>query len=307
MLRSILVPLDGSPLAEHILSQVRRILIREEAEVMLLHVLHETSSWLDPKAEKREMDSASACLEEQWRSLSAHGAKVRYDFMTGNPAVQILRFAQSYKPSIIAMSTHGRTGLGRFAHGNVATTVVRHSPFPVLLCAPHGESGSKLPEQSRFRRILVPLDGSAHALFVLPLVEHLARLYDSEVILLHAEAIFIDFSLVPTVPLRPPPEETERILSEPLHWLTAAGIRARPRMVTDPAVTAILSTAVEEQVDLVAMTTHGRSGLSRLVFGSVAEEIVPRCPCPVLVQRTSGFVEVPTEEARAPDLRWQEA
>lgn len=300
MLRSILVPLDGSPVADRVLTHVRRLLIREGAEVMLLRVLHEPTSWWDPENGKREMEAASAHLEQQWRTLSGHGARVRYDFMTGDPASQILRFAQAYRPSLIAMSTHGHTGLGRFAHGNVATSVVRHSPLPVLLCTPHAIDPA-FPEQARFRRILVPLDGSSHSLMVLPLVEQFARLYDSEVILLHAEAIFIDFTLVPTIPVRPPAEEAERILSEPLHRLTQAGLRARPRMVSDPAVTAILSAAVEEQVDLIAMTTHGRSGFSRLVFGSVAEDVVPRCPCPVLVQRTTGFVEMPVaEEAVGP-------
>ena len=135
MFKKILVPLDGSKMAERILPQVEKMVKYCHAEVTFLQVV--VSYKIDPKAERREKEElireARAYLEQvagRWRKrkLAAH-IQVAY----GKDAVQICDFARKKKFNLIAMATHGRTGLSRFALGSVADKVLRCSRVPVML------------------------------------------------------------------------------------------------------------------------------------------------------------------------------
>ncbi len=288
MLKKILVPLDGSDLADRILTHVRRLLLREDAEVMLLTVLPPESQTEEETLRAARMEGTTTHLGRELRKLGEAGARARFDMMTGDPAAQILAFAETWKPGLIAMSTHGRTGLERWARGSVAERVLRRSTYPLLLGNPRGLEG----KEGRFRRILVPLDGTDTSARILPLAIELAHRYDAELLLLHAATGCTAFADYPAVEVRPTADEL-RELMEP-HRLQAekAGVRSRVYILYEEAAKAILQVAAADAVDLIAMTTHGRSGLPRWVFGSVAEKVLRAAPCPLLVSRGAAATAV---------------
>jgi nucleotide-binding universal stress UspA family protein len=169
---------------------------------------------------------------------------------------------------------------------NIDETTAQPSTRPTLEAAP-----SDTP--SGYRRMLVPLDGSPLAEVVLPFVSRLARPLGLEIALLRVIPI-----VVPQVVegsrnvIR---DDTERLTLEAEHYLTgvadrlcADGFRTLTAVRSGEAATEILAGAHECQADLVAMTTHGRSGLGRLFFGSIAEAVLRRAQVPVFLVRTTA-------------------
>jgi len=278
MLKRVLVPHDGSATSASILAHVRRLTLGHKTEVILLRVV-EHGPDLDPR---RQM--AAADLSEVVKALEAEGLHSSHRIYDGDPAEQILVAAEELQPELLAMSTHGRSGLTRLLRGSVAERVLRHCPVPVLLCNPNT---TDLPA---FGRILVALDGSKRAELAMPLVQELARRDSSTVVLFTIEAaLYSDEG----EGHKQDPEDvwTEDHLKERLAFLEgprdqlhAAGIATECLTAHGVPAHEILEAA--EKVDLVVMTTHGRSGPSRWLLGSVAETVARSCPRPLLVVRT---------------------
>jgi len=135
MYRSILVPLDGSKLAENILTEVESLALLLNAKLDLVsvrkaHVL----PGVDPTdAQVRVVAEAGKYLEKQKAKLSERISEIALHTPYGNPAEKILEVSKRHDIDLIAMSTHGRSGIGRWLLGSVAEKVVRHSDIPVLL------------------------------------------------------------------------------------------------------------------------------------------------------------------------------
>ncbi len=279
MFDKILVPLDGSELAERVVGQLGPILARRDTEVMAVRVL---DAFDFDQALLRGEDAfaiAGKQLEMALEPLRRAGVGTRYEVFVGDAATRILEAADDYRPSLIAMATHGRTGADRWLRGSVAERVLRRSPFPVLLANPRANLGA-------VRRILVPLDGSEMSAAALPVAHQMARLYRAEVVLLHV--IEPRPSLYPTETLTETPEEVLALL-EPFR-ARLPGVDVRTLATKGSPSFAILD-AAKDGVDLVAMTTHGRTGASRWVFGSVAEHVLHHLETPLLVVRTTGLSE----------------
>ncbi len=285
MSAKVLVPLDGSTASESILVQVRRLVRGTDAEVVLLHVVEENPGE-DGRAYLRATMRARERLRRLAVSLREDGIRAEGEVRSGDPAGGILRFAAEIEPALVAMSTHGRTGLARLIRGSVAERVLRHSTHPLLLARPTGlESEPVLP--GPFRRILVPLDGSERSAQILPRVQELARACGSEVVLQHAS---LD---APWATGDAPPAPADLSVDEALlrPWrerLERAGIRCRVRIDRRLPPQAILDAAAEEGADLIALATHGRSGASRWFFGSVAEGVLGASTTPTFVLRTAS-------------------
>ncbi len=284
MLKRILVPVDGSDLAERILFETRGLLTGNGSQVVLLTVLPPRT----PLA--REVDPRG-WLDALHHRLVGEGIRAEVELSIGDPAEEILRCADRLDPSLIAMSTHGRSGIGRWARGSVAERVLRRSRHPLLLANPRS-LGTTIEGMDRpFRRILLPLDGSELSASIVPLVVEVARVYESEVFAIHAIPAMPSKTPAPYVEPHPSVEEVERFLEPMLVPFEEAGIRNRLMVRYERPAEAILEVARSEHVDLVAMTTHGSSGVSRWVFGSVAEKVLREGSWPLLVRRTAGFEE----------------
>jgi nucleotide-binding universal stress UspA family protein len=278
MLDRILIPLDGSALAESVLVQVRRLLARRDAELLLLQVVTLPPSNEADAGEPLDhlWSRATEYLQSVAGRLSSEGIRARTRVVEGFPAREILGAAKKEHADLIAMSTHGRTGIARWVFGSVTEKVLRGSPVPVLAIPSFlGIGGEATPRAARevpFRKILVPLAAEEATLEVLPALTEFARLFGSEVRLLHVcEGVECS---VATHELR---MAFERLRNE--------GVPAEPLMKQgDPAVR-ILETCREEGADLIAMTTHGRTGVPRLLMGSVAEKVLGSANVPILVVR----------------------
>jgi nucleotide-binding universal stress UspA family protein len=178
MLEHILVGLDGSPLAESILAYVGALAKGLDAQVTLLHVVPVSPSlrsgdsyrFLAPLIQQEEAQAYGYLRRVTQRLVEAE-IKVQSRVMVGEAATEIVRLAQHEEVDLIALATHGRSGLRRWGYGSVAEKVLHTTRTPLLLVRP-SEEHAQLPSQ--VTRIVVPLDGSPLAETVLPIAETLA-------------------------------------------------------------------------------------------------------------------------------------
>ena len=302
MYSKIIVPLDGSAAAECALPLVRGLARRLAVPVQLLSVidLHEISRdvsaaeglFLDRLLEDRAKHSAEY-LDTIAKSLGAH--TVTTLCARGNAAETVIDTAAADKNALIVMGTHGRSGLNRFLLGSVAEKVLRGTANPLLLVKatePIATQGEAL-----LKSIVVPLDGSELAEGVLPAVTELAQKLDLEVFLVRAYAIpygaysagegFYDPVHLESF-LTMLKQETFDYLETKVAELKRAGITASFVAKEGLSADEIIKFARETPANLVAMSSHGRSGIKRWVLGSVTETVVRHSGDPVLVLRAAG-------------------
>jgi nucleotide-binding universal stress UspA family protein len=284
--KRILVPLDGSQLSEAVLPLAEALARDHQADIVLVRALRPEPS---TEAEVAAQEEAEAYLSGMAAALKAGGLprvdwKVWYDA----PDRAIADAARYNGVDLVTMSTHGRGGFSRLLFGSVAESLVRQTPVPVLLVR-----GELTWTPGAITRILVPLDGSEASEGVLRAVEGLAGPLDLAVHLLQVvEAIpspgivELPVAAPPAVDLRP--AEAARYLEKIAARLEAKGLRVRAEVREGPVVEMITRAAQESRAGLIAMATHGRSGLGRLLLGSVAEHVLRVAPVPVLLWRAPG-------------------
>lgn len=271
----IMVPVDEWELADSIVKFAARIAQAFSARVSLLHVA--------PDLSKLPETQQLSALAEQERLLAEFKSRYSMDvsLRMGDPAAEIVKFALLERVNIIAMPTHGRQGIDRLVKGSVTEEVLRHSPVPVLM--------SNEPERTatghsleRIHRILFPVYTSESTEPIMPLLADLAKHLDSEVVLYHDERGINDVGTTLE------PQEAAQAIEQCSTRLTREGVRhSTIRATAAPVATDILNKVREMNIDLVVMTTHGRSGLTRGVFGSVTEDVLRNSPCPVLAVKYS--------------------
>lgn len=294
----ILVPLDGSELAERAMPAAAALARRAGAELRLVHVhvpipaepiYVEGLPVVDEHLHSLRRMHEQAYLDQVLQKAAA-GIPAATVILEGRVADALADYARSTEAALVVMTTHGRGGLERAWLGSVAEELTRVSPVPLLLIRP-------APEPVAFRRILVPLDGSPLAESVL---EHAARLTrldpDGELVLLEvvqpvtAVVWASEAALVASWPtadlVRRDEEQARNYLQGVGRRLEAEGLHVRTRVeVAANVASAILEIARAEHADVVALATHGRSGLVRLALGSVADKVVRGSPAPVLLFR----------------------
>ncbi len=291
MFDTILIPVDESERSRDVLAAVRPLLRREDAQVTLLRVLVpllERPSEREGRAddEERHLSLRRSEAERQLAALAAEltaeGVRAEHEVVLGDPAGAILDAIERRRPALVAMSTHGRRGPARWIRGSVAERVLRRSPQPLLLVNP----ASAEQAGRRFGRILVPLDGSSNAATILPLATEFARQHQAELVLIRVKDLPLGDYAAPGALSTQRDDDLQRWLGEQRAALAVDGLQVRTvASVGDPAGE-ILDAAERERCDLVAMTTHGSSGLERWLFGSVAENVLRSCRVPVLVKRS---------------------
>lgn len=297
MFRSILVPLDGSPLAEQALPWADRIAQKCGSEVCLVtgHRLYAFENYSSAWA---PFDAAQDALfrqsEERYLELVAveklkfGRERVKTKVTNGLPADAILAGARDVHPELIVMTTHGYGPLSRAFLGSVADEVVRRSEIPVLLIRPTDETPALEP---CVRSILVPLDGSPFAEQIIPTVRELAsRLGASchlcSVVPASSGQAFggaIDDSQLQQAQQRDA-DQARAYLAGIAGQLREHSIEVTTKVVVGqyPAE-AVTAEAANAKCGLIALATHGRSGFKRLVLGSVADKVIRTASTPVLV------------------------
>src|SRR5688572_8126242 len=288
MFDRILVPLDGSRQAESILGPLRSLLLRMDAEVILSQAIH-----LPPATgslEAKELE-ASTYLASRRAELESWGARVRTMVRQGKTADVILQAVKETQASLVAMATHGRSGVIRWMLGSVTEDVLRRSEVPVLVAGAHLVNPSI--ETVDDTPILMPFDGSRESLSVAPLVLRMAKLLGAKVAVLRVEGPssggsdlgFVGMTLEGPANGSDRPDFVDRDLLEVGTYFTAGGVRAMAFRVRGNTAERINLLARLLNVRMIAMATHGRQGLSRLITGSVAEEVLRQANVSVLIQR----------------------
>lgn len=292
----IVVPLDGSTLAEQVLPHLRRLATPTDTTFVLVNVINSAnyvathSRYLPPDYFTRLRTSAEAYLAEQGRPLEQAGFRVETHVADGDAAGSILHVAATARADLIAMTTHGRSGFVRWALGSVAERVVSETSLPVFLV----RETTALPTD-KLHRILVPLDGSALAEQALPTAGALAKANGAELLLLQviqplddrnqeilfkdaaeAQAAFADWRA-----------SAEAYLHQQMQPFQAEGVTCLYKAVLGDVAPTIIDAATDEHIDLLVMSTHGLSGLRRWVYGSVANKVLRGVTCPLLLLRQS--------------------
>jgi nucleotide-binding universal stress UspA family protein len=296
---TVLVPVDGSDLAGAVVDLAAAIAHRRGGRVVLLTVPQVYGldvAWytagapdaaalvpMDDLLAEARADGARYLATAAAR-LEADGAHVTTLMVEDEPAAAIVQSAREQRAGLIAMSTHGRGGLDRWAFGSIADKVLQTATTPVLLVRP--QAG---PVKADIGHILVALDGSPLAEAIVDEVQPLARAFGARV------------TLVNVTPESPVPGSSARIsaaeevyethitayLAPIVQRLIAAGVEAEAQILTgkDPAA-ALLELGADHDVDLIALTSHGRSGLRRLAYGSVADRLIRHAEKPILILRS---------------------
>ena len=269
--RRILVPLDGSTLADAMLRRVEDLAEATGAELVLVSVARTAAA---QAALRRHLDRHCFALKRRGRPARAR-------VLRGDPAAQILAVADHERPWCIAMATHGRSGPAAWVLGSVAERVCRESRHPVLVANPTALGGRLAPKQ-----VVVPLDGSDVSASVLPHAATLARAFDAKLLLVH----FVEPTRTRAAREVPPRRDVVEFLEARHAELAASGLRVEFRISAGHPATRLLELARADGSDLVAMATHGRSGLGRWLYGSVAETVIRSARCPLLIHRPAVAV-----------------
>jgi nucleotide-binding universal stress UspA family protein len=296
----IVLPLDGSDLAEQAAPTAAALARKAGAELHLVHVhvpvprdpiYVEGLPVIDEQMRSRRRDHEQAYLDRARARLAVDTSGLTR-VIDGTPAAALAAFAEECGAQLIVLTTHGRGGLERAWLGSVAGELIRVSTVPVLVLRPE-----PVKSPPRLGRFLVPLDGSPLAEGILDPAMRMARLEpDAEIVLLQVVPPILPAIVVPEVLMVPaaPSEEVERArraaAAEYLDGVAArvrsAGLGVRTRVEPSASVAAaVMSVAGDERADLVALSTHGRSGIARLALGSVADKIVRAITIPVLLFR----------------------
>ncbi len=300
MFAHLLVPLDGSGLAESVLPYVHLLARGRETRVTLLHLIERNApTSVHGARHLRTVAEAESYLNDVAASLRRDGITVETHVDTneaGDTAGRIVDHAAEMQVDLVVLCAHGRSGLGRWLFGSIAQKVLAIGVAPVLLVIPTEGSEPRVPA---FANILLPLDGEADAEVALPLAEAIGRATGATLHLLLVVPTVGSLSGTMASIARFSPNVTAELLDRAgadaatylqgvANRLTANGVAVQTLVARDDPATAILDAAKQVNADLIVMASHGRAGMGGAWAGSVSNKILARSPGPFLLIRAPG-------------------
>lgn len=290
MFKNILVPLDGSNLAERALTPAVSIAEAMSANLTLLRVVPQFAILAADPMLYEEMNRLGE--DESLSYLRARVDELNLAFPveviceTGQPADTIIQYAEDLNVDLIIMSSHGRSGLNRWVYGSVAERVLRQGPCATAII--NAQAANKLPER---RKILVPLDGSELAERALEPGIQLAKAMEADLHLLRVTTSA--HQMLETSSMQEVFSEIEdKEVQEADDYLRAKYIDVADVDVFSAvalAKTSVAETIIEhaavQGIDMIVMSSHGRTGLQRWVYGSVAEKVLRSACCATMIIR----------------------
>ena len=314
MYNRMLVLLDGSKLAEIVLTYARELAGRLSLNLDLLHVCSPEESELLPMrqayvehmAEKLRSESEEI-RQKAGEPATGKAIEARGKVVVGYPADEILHYAEGNSIDIILMATHGRSGRRQWGLGSVADKVLRASHRPVWL-VPAGIPQDVIFDKRPRRIMLIPLDGSIQAESVLPHVEMLSKQRGAateRILVRVCEPSLLtesEYGLVPLKEYGQLPEKWEdyveleqarnkascdEYLAGVVRRLSEVGLDSRAVTLRGNPSEELIKYIAQNPPQIIVMATHGRSGISRFTFGSVTERILFSSQVPIFVVRPS--------------------
>ncbi|HEY7417865.1 MAG TPA: universal stress protein [Ktedonobacteraceae bacterium] len=299
MFKRILVPLDGSTLAEAALAPAISIAERFGAELLLVRtILTHVFPGADPgPSQLHALQEAERYLETVIRPIRETGIAVNAAIPYDEPALGIADQAQFRHVDLIVMSTHGRKWPETMLHKSVTMGVLEHTTAPILaLKRKDDANGVEPPYLPPFMAnhtapIVVPLDGSLLSESALPVAEGLATAFGNPLILVRAverpqnTSVSMDSALILANVENWMIEETRNYLQRKQHEVASRGMRVTTEISTGAPAWFIEECVQANQAGLVVIASHGRSGPGRFLMGSVAQSVLRDSDVPVLLIR----------------------
>jgi nucleotide-binding universal stress UspA family protein len=300
-LKNVLVPLDFSPASHAAIQFALPLLTRFNPNLHLVHVLpldSPYSGFADMPMIVPEIEIARRVRRDLSRAAASHGVKTRacdLHMLRGSPFEEICQFARQIDIDLIVMSTRGHTGLKHLALGSTAERVVRYAPCPVLVVRDGAEANKangngKTPRRpSTISRILVPIDFSDCSMKGLNYAKQLAREFGATLTVIHSIPVqyYLTNDEYARFDLPLLMQQSEKIAQKQMRDVIATtqrdGVKVEPSLQFGHAGDHICAHAEAEKADIIVISTHGRTGLKRVLLGSTAEYVVRHATCPVLV------------------------
>jgi len=288
----ILVPLDGSALAEQAIGHAIAISQVFSAELLLLRVVTETTGTprdcIDWQLQRRQ---AAAYLEQVAERLRATGLRIRQSVDEGHAAEVISRFCRDQNVDLIVLCRFGRGGVTDFGRGSIAQKIIASAPASVLLVGPTPKA-DPTDVEVRYRRVMVPVDGTPGSEWAMAMGAMIAQPTGAELLMVQAIER-------PQLPARMPMNQEIRELSERMHhFIKREALRRlselKAQLPADLNVTtkvlvagdiarALHATAEAADADLIVLSAHGKPGDHHWRYGSVCEPLLNHTMRPLLV------------------------
>ncbi len=311
MFKSILVPLDGSPLAECVLPHVVAMAVPLGASVTVLRVCEppaedQTTRPVNALSWRFRTAEADAYLEAISARLAEAGLDVQSRRLEGKPAEQILAFARQNGSDLIVLSSHGRSGLTGWNVSSVVQKIIARARLSLMIVRAYHRTTSKLTHLT-YSRLLCPLDCSQRAEHAVPLATMLARSHAAQLLLAHV-------LVKPEMPRRRPltsaelkaidkvvelnRAEAKRCLEELQASQVAEQVNVEIRLlVSDNPAKTLHDLVKQEGIDLVAMSAHGYSGGTIWPYGSLALNFIAYGTTPLLIAQDLSLDQMEPHEA----------
>lgn len=309
MFKRILVPLDQSAVAECVLPHAAALAHAFQAQVTLLHVLDHGATpdqilQVDPFDWHLRSVEAEAYLERLCNDLNEAEVKTDTVLLEGRAADGMIDYARQHDFDLILLSSHGQSGLSRWNVSSVVQKVILRSYKSIMVVCAYAQPIGDALTAGRYGRILVPLDGSLRAESTLPIAINLARYHQAELLLAHVVA------RPPVFNRLPPPDEVIDLVERLTHHNQAKAtgyleqlhatlpVPGRTRLLAHNSVTSTLHDLVEEEnVDLVLLCAHGRSGKGRWPYGSVVSDFITNGATALLIFQDLSAGEIALSRA----------
>jgi len=294
MFENLLVPLDGSTLAECVLPHAKALAKQNASQVTLIRVLDRCQlsndqDSVDPLDWQIRKAEASTYLEQVNAQLAEAGILANTEILEGDAAESIVEYADSSNTSLILLSSHGQSGLTGWNVSSVVQKVIQRARTSILITRAYLPSSSTV-EDIHYQRILVPLDGSQRAESILPAAMALARSPDTEVVVAHVlrQPEMPSRTLLTQDDTKLIEHFTERWRSEGEKYLAELKNRQvfnfETRLLTSPSVVSALYELIEsEAIDLVLFSAHGFTGDAWWPYGSTVISFIAYGTTPLFI------------------------
>jgi nucleotide-binding universal stress UspA family protein len=306
MFHSILVPLDGSTFSEHALPLALTIAQRAGATVELVHVSGPADQTYLPNVLSEDSDDISAAVHAQLylnrlaATISATWhVPLKTTILDGQVVPALTHLVETSSTDLLVMTTHSRNALVRMVLGSVADALVRSLSLPILLMRPLQTQPDLTQPVPDLQQVLIPLDGSALAESILEPAIALGSLFGAKYTILQAMNVpLLGYALSAQTPeidqqvLNTWRLEAQSYLQQITHRLCQRNLPTEPAITLNNPPNGILEYAKLHPISMVALTTHGRSDLTRLLLGSTADAIIRDSHLPVLVCRPPAPIAV---------------
>lgn len=300
MFDTILVPLDGSQLADCVLPHVVAIARPFDAEVTLLRMLEKAQAGtsvqlFDLVNWQISKTRATLYLEKIKARIQAEKTRAQTTVLEGLVADGITEYAHSHGMKLIVLSSHGRNGLTQWGISSVTQKIIMSAQTSLLIVRAHqdGIPSDELSERPLYQRILVPLDGSQRAENVLPILTQLAQFHGSRIHL-------VQIIQTPEMARQMPPtredidlstriiarnrEEAGRYLEQLKSRSYLEGIPVQIHLITsDNSAVALHQLVDQENIDMVALSAHGYAGIHQWPYGSMVNNFILYSKVPLLI------------------------